>query len=63
MASTANPHVATQAGKDAALDQEVVKADHQKADDVVVPVHLWNSMFVKVQTASQKVKHVLAKRW
>ena len=63
MASTANPHVATQAGKDAALDQEVVKADHQKADDAAVPVHLWYSMFMKAQAADQKVQHLLAERW
>ena len=46
---------------DAVLDQDIMKADdHQKADDSEVPVHLWNSMFMKAWAADQRVQHSLA---
>ena len=37
------------------LDQDVVEADHKKADDAKVPVHLWNFMFMKAWGADKKV--------
>ena len=49
---------------DTVLDQDVMKADdHQKADDAEVPVHLWNSMFMKSWAADQKVQYSLALGW
>ena len=62
MACMATPHVTIQVGKDATVDQEVVKTDHEKADDKAVPVHLWNSMFVKARAADRSVQHPLASR-
>ena len=54
-----NPHPVVQARMKPARNQEVVKADHEKADDAEVPVHLWDSMFMKAQAADQTVQHTL----
>ena len=43
-----------------AIVQAVVKADHQKEDDAAVPVHLWNSMFVKARAAAGNVQPLAA---
>ena len=44
-------------------NQEVVKANHQKADDAKVPFHLWDSMFMKTRAADKTVRLTLVGRW
>jgi hypothetical protein len=61
--SELSPLAVTQVEEEVAPVQVVVKADHQKADDAAVPVHLWNSMSMKARTADRKLQHPLASRW
>ena len=60
MASTGNTLTDAQVEEEVAIVQAVVKADHQKAEDAAVPVHLWNSMFMKARTADRSVQRPLA---
>ena len=49
-----NPQVSMLSAQDTELDQDIVKADHQKEDEAEVPVHLWNSMFRKARASDQR---------
>ena len=43
--------------------EKVQKEDGQKEDDAAVTVRLWETMFLEVQAADQKIRSELASRW